>query len=347
MWAWPLLFASLATGLHLSAYRRATRPSLLEAFAVEADGLDAAASVEPRTVETKAPLSTNAPGYPSNATQQMWSTSAAPRLGSAWYINLNDFTGRRAEMEEAYSRTGMRYMRFPALRPSQQSLMPGGQWNMLYENFQPQRKYELNDPILSGKIRGEIGCIASHLQLLSHIKATGRPGEVYILAEDDYTPAVDFKAKLPTVLSHLPPDWDVVRLDCWEGVAAGVPHKLSKFPQVRPGLFLNSINGCGVTDGAPITGRPECQFCGGTHAVLVSYNKIDKVMALWSGMKGPLFPLDCMLTRPDMKNYCLQWGLFQPVIHLKSRTSIPKTGAQVTQWHLSMLANSTQSGKDA
>ena len=46
---------------------------------------------------------------------------------------------------------------------------------------------------------------------------------------------------------------------------------------------------------------------------MVSYEKIDKMMQLWSGVKGPLFALDCMLTRPDFKNYCLQWGLFNPV----------------------------------
>ena len=45
----------------------------------------------------------------------------------------------------------------------------------------------------------------------------------------------------------------------------------------------------------------------------MSYEKIDKMMQLWSGMKGPLFALDCMLTRPDFKNYCLQWNLFTPV----------------------------------
>jgi hypothetical protein len=265
-----------------------------------------------------------------------WGTSPPPlpRLGSAWYINLGDFNGRRDAMEVAYRATAMRYMRFPAVRPTRQSLLPGGEWNSLYEHFHPVRKPDLWDPMLAGKIRGEIGCIASHLELLRHIKNTGRPGEVYLLAEDDYAPAVDFKAKLPTVLQNLPPDWDSLRFDCWEGVN----QLLSKLPQVKPGLFLNSIIGCSASDGQPITGRPECQFCGGTHAVLVPYEKVERMMSLWNGDNGPLFPLDCMMTRPDFKNYCLQWNLFEPVDHLRKTTSIPKTRKEVTNWHLKFVS---------
>jgi len=277
---------------------------------------------------------------PANSSTHAWSLSAVPRLGSAWYINLDDWTGRRAEMEGAYRKTGLRYMRFPAVRPTLQSLETGGQWNVLYEHFQPERKPELYDHVMSGKIRGEIGCIASHLQLLKHIKATGRPGEVYLLAEDDFIPSGDFKAKLPTVLQHLPPDWDTARFDCWEGTGPnGLVQRLDRFSQVKPGVYLNHVNGCAVEDSRPITGRPECQFCGGTHAVLVAYEKIDRMMALWSGMKGPLFALDCMLTRPDYKNYCVQWGLFKPVPHLKTRTSIPKAREHVTQWHIKALTD--------
>ena len=33
------------------------------------------------------------------------------------------------------------------------------------------------------------------------------PLQVYLLAEDDYAPTADFKTKLPTVLQHLPLQW--------------------------------------------------------------------------------------------------------------------------------------------
>ena len=45
---------------------------------------------------------------------------------------------------------------------------------------------------------------------------------MYLLAEDDFVPVADFKTKLPTVLQHLPPDWDTVRRGTGSpGVRAG------------------------------------------------------------------------------------------------------------------------------
>ena len=34
-----------------------------------------------------------------------------------------------------------------------------------------------------------------------------------MIAEDDYVPAPDFTARLPTALALVPPDWDVTALD--------------------------------------------------------------------------------------------------------------------------------------
>jgi len=260
--------------------------------------------------------------------------SGLPQLGSAWYINLDDFTGRRVQMEAAYTQAHLRYQRFAAVRPSMESVRPGGKWVSLYNKFHPSRQHEIDHPLLHGKIRGEIGCIASHLELLKHLKATGRPGQVYLLAEDDYAPVPDFATRLPTVLAHLPADWDTLRFDCWDSNQDSL--KVENFPQVQPGLFHTGIQGCTPKDGQP-GGRPECHFCGGTHAVLVPYEKIDKIIGLWSGMDGPLFPLDCMLTRPDFVNLCLQWHLFQKIEHLHARSGIPKRQEDITEWHLNKL----------
>jgi GR25 family glycosyltransferase involved in LPS biosynthesis len=250
-------------------------------------------------------------------------------LAATWYINLDSYTGRRKVMESAYSSSGLRYQRFPAVRPTTGSLAHG-QWNHLYTAYHPSRKSDLHDPHLVARIRGEIGCLASHTVLLKHILATGRPGEVYMIAEDDYTPAPDFASRLPAALALLPADWDVLRLDCW-AMAGGVP--LQKLPEVEPGLFWNSVPGCSAQDSEP-TGKKQCYFCGGTHAVLVAYEKVQRLLDLWSGSDGPLYPADCMLTRPDYKNYCLQWGLMRPVREFLNNTSIPKSADKVKSWHL-------------
>jgi len=253
-----------------------------------------------------------------------------PVLAASWYINLDQFTQRRNAMEEVYRRSGLRYQRFPAVRPTTNSLRANGTWSSLYNAYHESRKPDLHDPHLVARIRGEIGCIASHLVLLRHIKKTGRPGEVYMIAEDDYVPAPDFTARLPTALALVPPDWDVLRLDCWE-LEHGA--KIGRMPEVEAGLRANMIPGCSAKDAEP-TGRPECYFCGGTHAVLVPFEKVPKLIDLWTGEKGPLFPMDCMLNRPDFKNYCLQWGLFKPVPHIVEKGAIPKERSKVTSWHL-------------
>jgi GR25 family glycosyltransferase involved in LPS biosynthesis len=253
-----------------------------------------------------------------------------PVLAASWYINLDQFTQRRNAMEEVYRRSGLRYQRFPAVRPTSASLKANGTWSGLYNAYHDSRKPDLHDPHLVARIRGEIGCIASHLVLLRHIRKTGRPGEVYMIAEDDYVPAPDFTARLPTALALVPPDWDVIRLDCWE-----LDHgaKLHRMPEVEAGVRKNSIPGCSAKDSEP-TGRKDCYFCGGTHAVLVPYEKVGKLIALWTGEKGPLFPMDCMLNRPDFNNYCIQWGLFKPVPHIVEKGAIPKSAEKVTSWHL-------------
>lgn len=254
------------------------------------------------------------------------------RLGAAFYINLDEFPGRRAEMEHAYSSLGLRYQRFPAIRPTLHDVThPQGQYRALYEKFHESRKGDLQDPKLQGKIRGEIGCIASHVTLLRHIAATGRRGEVYMIAEDDYVPSLSFVQRLPEALRLMPSNWDALRLDCWEMVGQDI-HRM---PELEPGLFWTAPPTCGSNEGGP-GGRAECHFCGGTHAVIVPFERVNRLLELWTGQHGPLFALDCMMARPDFNFYCLQWNLYRQVAHLQRRSAIPKTRGNVTDWHLTL-----------
>jgi len=235
-------------------------------------------------------------------------------------------------MERAYSSLGLRYQRFPAVRPTlHDCLHPEGKYHSLYDKFHSSRRVDLHDPQLQGKIRGEIGCIASHVTLLRHILATGRRGEVYMIAEDDYVPSLSFVQRLPEALRLLPSNWDALRLDCWQQKG----ETIHRMPQLDPGLFWTAPPTCGAQDGAP-GGRQECHFCGGTHAVLVPFERAHRLLELWTGQHGPLFALDCMMARPDFNFYCLQWNLYRQVKALQARTAIPKTREDVTQWHLTL-----------
>jgi GR25 family glycosyltransferase involved in LPS biosynthesis len=233
-----------------------------------------------------------------DAAEREEGSASATTLAATWYINLDEYSGRRNAMEQAYSSSRLRYQRFPAVRPTTESLTHGT-WASLYNAYHESRKSDIHDPHMVARIRGEIGCIASHVVLLKHILSTGRPGEVYMLAEDDYVPAPDFAQRLPRALATLPRDWDVLRLDCW-AMEGGVGIK--RLPQISAGLYWNSIPGCSIKDSEP-TGRKECYFCGGTHAVLFSYEKVQRLIDLWTGQDGPLYPMDCMMTRPDLKSY--------------------------------------------
>lgn len=236
-------------------------------------------------------------------------TPSLPVLGATWYINLDTQTDRRAAMEEAYANAGMNSTRFPAVAPTQQSLRPNGDWNFLYERWGGE-KQQLDDPILASSLRAKIGCLASHYSLMKEITEKGRPGEVYLITEDDWAPALDFMERLPSVLEYLPQDWDTVRLDCWGS-------KL-RLPQVKDHLFRTTCP-AGMTN----------LFYGGTHAYLVPYEKAEKMKSLWGGDVGELRGVDRMMCRPDFNNYCLQWQLFEQIPDFISVGHIPKNEEEV------------------
>lgn len=331
---WLTLF--LAEGLRLgapSAKSPAPAPSANEEPTAAGASLVNASVSTAVTVDTAVAVDA-ASGLMSAADLQAGKADqeAGIRLGAAFYINLDEFPGRRVEMERAYSSLGLRYQRFPGVRPTlHDCLHPNGKYHDLYEKFHPSRKSDLHDPQLQGKIRGEIGCIASHVTLLRHILATGRAGEVYMIAEDDYVPSLSFVQRLPEALRLLPSNWDALRLDCWQQKG----ETIHRMPQLDPGLFWTAPPTCGPQDGAP-GGRPECHFCGGTHAVLVPFERAHRLLELWTGQYGSLFALDCMMARPDFNFYCLQWNLYRQVKHLQARSAIPKTRENVTQWHLTL-----------
>lgn len=220
------------------------------------------------------------------------------RLGGAWYINLDEATKRREVMNESYAAAGIPAQRLPAIRPTVEQMEH--RWlRPLYRSLKRTTAERPEDA------SGRVGCLASHLDVLKQIRALGRPREVYLIAEDDHIVAADFLARLPEVLAYLPEDWDTVRFDCWKDRWTSV---LGRLPQVKPDLFLAAVPGCErPTDKF----KRECMYCGGTSAMLVPYEKISKLIGLWSGDLVDVYDADCMLARHDFNNYCLNWGLFK------------------------------------
>lgn len=235
------------------------------------------------------------------------------RFAGVWYINLDEYPDRRAAMEESFTAAGLPPHRFSAVRPNNASMV--GSYHALYAAL-------ARDPQWADveTASGTVGCLASHIQLLKQLQATGHPGEVYMVAEDDHVPVPDLRARVEDVLTYLPEDWDTVRLDVWN---TDLWHSdLKKLPEVKPKLYSTSIPGCHPRSRS--RSKADCTYCGGTSVMLVPHSKIGKLVDLYSGKRGSVLSADCILTRADFNNYVLQWELFQGVDRLKLHSSISK-----------------------
>jgi hypothetical protein len=55
------------------------------------------------------------------------------------------------------------------------------------------------------------------------------------------------------------------------------------------------------------TADPYCYFCGGTHAMLWRHSSVHKLDKVWS--RRPFDDVDCLLTTPKLKSYCVNIGV--------------------------------------
>lgn len=115
-------------------------------------------------------------------------------LGTVIVINLDRDVARMAHMRAELMRAGLNGERFAALRGDQ--LPP---W------IAP---YFAGAPPLSP---GEIGCYASHLEIMRRIAAGEIAGPVLVL-EDDVELARGFAAQIDEILRAAPKGWDLIRL---------------------------------------------------------------------------------------------------------------------------------------
>lgn len=235
-------------------------------------------------------------------------------LAGAWFINEESEKGRRLASEYWFNKANIEATRFRAVEIGAADIEPHGWCHTLYKMMayvQPR----LADPGMN--TLGIIGCVASHLAVLGEIRASGKPGDVFLVAEDDHRVDPSFLQRLPEVLSYVPKDWDSIRFDCWWNEE----EPLERCEKVKKGLYRTAIQDCNAMNRTHLQ-DPSCRFCGGTHAMLVRFETVDRLIGLWSGAKGPLLPADCMLTRSDYKNYCLQWNLFHVESSLETTSKL-------------------------
>ncbi len=212
------------------------------------------------------------------------------RLDRIYYINMDHRRLRRAIMESWLSKQSIPYTRVSG-KP--------GQENVCRPNKNGKRCVGIS------------GLAQTNVRIMETLDTKGTT----LVVEDDFV-IRDMKKLLASV--HLvPPDWDVLRWDCWD---LPLPH----FPKHPFSYKVGPINK------EVCQNRKDCWHCGGTHVVMWKGGEsLEKLRRVWG--TPPHDGIDCQLTHPSLNTYCIQIGVGEfhlPMTELsdiiKGRTHTPE-----------------------
>ena len=209
--------------------------------------------------------------------------SAMTHIDRIYYINLDHRHIRRGIMESWLSQQDIPYQRVAG---------QDGRPDICIPNKEGPRCVGIS------------GLAQTNVFIMDHLETEG----ITLVVEDDFV-IRDMKKLLASV-QLVPPDWDVLRWDCWDKPLPHFPlHPFSfQLAPVHPRMCTNNTN---------------CWFCGGTHVVMWKGGKsLEKLRRLWS--TPPLDGIDCMLTDPSIKTYCIQIGVGEYHFPVLEPTDIPK-----------------------
>lgn len=125
---------------------------------------------------------------------------AAPLALPLVYINLDEDTVRRVELEAAFAAIGVAPARFPATRWSR---LGAAEQAQLYSEPLNARSY------FRPLVAGEKGCYASHIATWQGLLAS--TARAWVVLEDDVLPEPGF-ADVVNAIAALPEGWDMVKL---------------------------------------------------------------------------------------------------------------------------------------
>lgn len=211
-------------------------------------------------------------------------SSLAP-LNRIYYINMDHRRLKRAVMEAWLSKQSVPFTRVSGRQ---------GQEDSCVELKQGPRCVGIS------------GLAQTNVHIMDTLDTNG----FTLVLEDDFV-IRDMKKLLASV--HLvPPDWDVLRWDCWD---EPLPH-FPRYPFAYKLAPLNEDVCQNVT---------ECWHCGGTHAVLWRGGEsLEKLRRLWG--TPPHDGIDCLLTDPSINTYCIQIGVGDFHAPMTELSDIPKMG---------------------
>lgn len=200
-----------------------------------------------------------------------------------YYINMDHRHLKRAIMESWLSQQDIPYSRVAAKSGQTDSCVP-----------------KKRGP----RCIGISGLAQSNVFIMDKLETKG----ITLVIEDDFV--IRDMSKLLASVQLVPPDWDVLRWDCWD---EPLPH----FPRYPFSFQLAPI------DNDICKNVKHCWFCGGTHVVMWKGGEsLEKLRRLWG--TPPHDGIDCQLIDPSIKTYCIQIGVGEFHSPLVEPSDIPK-----------------------
>ena len=193
-----------------------------------------------------------------------------------YYINLDKNHYRRAIMENWLSKQPIPYQRVSAMQGDSDVCVTKKQ----------------GPPCI-----GISGLVRSNLHIMDHLNTTG----ITLVIEDDFV--VNDMEKLLASVNLVPPDWDVLRWDCW-----GMP--LPHFQHFNFSFKTTLSNDSACFENKE---KKKCWYCGGTHITMWRGEEtVRKLREVW-GAK-PHKDIDCQLSSErswehSLNSYCINVGV--------------------------------------
>lgn len=133
------------------------------------------------------------------------------------------------------------------------------------------------------------GLMMTELDIIRNHNTSG----LTLLFEDDFLVHRPLDQVVNLTLALVPPDWDIIRWDCWsyKSIKRGQAFKTQK--------VFRTVCDYDV--------EPECKFCGGTYAMMWRGSSVHKLEKVWS--QRPFDDVDCRLTTDELKSYCVNIGI--------------------------------------
>jgi GR25 family glycosyltransferase involved in LPS biosynthesis len=176
--------------------------------------------------------------------------------------------------------------------------------------------------------RGTLGCRTSHLSVLQDLLDKGKPGERYLVLEDDAVLPKNMEPHAHQLLATAPDGWDVLKLNCFAMDDTSYLDKtvvqnltslwtLATSSRTIDAVFRTKMPGTSSDikkDYKDCWHRKmhekgkECQICGGNHAVVYKWDSLDKLLK----HVGSDFNVDCAVAQPFSRGinvFCVQ-GVF-------------------------------------